>query len=268
MKIDINYKTVYQFTSEVPRLVQQLKLFPTECANQKIIDWSIKASEGKIIDSHTDALGHRIFNIYLNNLTNSQEITAKGKIQTKYLHGVMKGLNEKVHPDCFLRQTVLTRPNKKIVQLVNNTESDSIVFCHKMNKAVAKSIKYLSGTTDVDTTAEKASTLGTGVCQDFAHILIGLARHNNYPARYVNGFIADNLEYGNNDTHAWVEIYIQDLGWVGFDPSHETCIDEKYVRFGCGYDFANSSMIKGVKSNFKGNEILSKDINIQLQGTQ
>ena len=66
MKININYKTFYQFTSEVPRLVQQLKLFPTECANQKIIDWSIKASEGEIIESHTDGLGHRIFNIYLN----------------------------------------------------------------------------------------------------------------------------------------------------------------------------------------------------------
>ena len=110
--------------------------------------------------------------------------------------------------------------------------------------------------------------IGTGVCQDFAHILIGLARSNNYPARYVIGFIANNSSLGSNDTHAWVEIFIKDLGWVGFDPSTSACIDEKYVRFGCGLDFSHSSMIKGVKSNFKGQETLSKKIDIIAQQSQ
>ena len=57
MKISINYQTCYKFSAEVPRLVQQLKLFPTQSGNQKIIDWSINASVGQIVESHTDALG-------------------------------------------------------------------------------------------------------------------------------------------------------------------------------------------------------------------
>ena len=93
-------------------------------------------------------------------------------------------------------------------------------------------------------------------------------RYNNYPARYVNGFIANDSNIEGSDTHAWVEIFIKDLGWVGFDPSHHTCVDQKYVRFSCGYDFSQSSMIKGVKSNFKGQETLSKEINIDLQTSQ
>ena len=89
----------------------------------------------------------------------------------------MKGLNDKVHP-IALRQTELTRPNRKIMNLVKGIEPNSIVFSrHKMNKAVSRSIKYLTGSTDINTNAQKAVTIGTGVCQDFAHILIGLARY-------------------------------------------------------------------------------------------
>ena len=271
MIININYKTSYNFTSEVPRLVQQLKLSPTECINQKIIKWSIEASEGEIVESHKDCLGNQINNIYLQNLIKKQIITTKGIIHTKNTFGVMKGLHETVHPDCFLRQTILTKPNKKIISLINKkskAKTNSIEFCHTMNTVVGDSIKYLSGSTDIKTDAQHAISLGTGVCQDFAHILISLARHNDYPARYVNGFLAGDSGHGDNDTHAWVEIFIKDLGWVGFDPSHKCSIDDKYVRMGCGFDFADASMIKGVKSNFKGEETLDKEINIQLQGSQ
>ena len=237
MIININYKTSYNFTSEVPRLVQQLKLSPTECINQKIIKWSIEASEGEIVESHKDCLGNQINNIYLQNLIKKQIITTKGIIHTKNTFGVMKGLYETVHPDCFLRQTILTKPNKKIISLINKkskAKTNSIEFCHTMNTVVGDSIKYLSGSTDIKTDAQHAISLGTGVCQDFAHILISLARHNAYPARYVNGFLADDSGHGDNDTHAWVEIFIKDLGWVGFDPSHKCSIDDKYVRMGCG----------------------------------
>ena len=141
-------------------------------------------------------------------------------------------------------------------------------FCHGLNNAAADSIKYLSGSTNIFTSAMNAMEQGSGVCQDFSHILISLARSHNFPARYVNGFLLDDSEIAENDTHAWVEIFIKDLGWVGFDPSNNTCVDEKYVRFGCGYDFSDSSMIKGVKSNFKGLETLSKEIDIDVQTSQ
>ena len=87
-----------------------------------------------------------------------------------------------------------------------------------MNEAVGCSIEYLSGSTDIYTNAVDAISQGSGVCQDFAHILIGLARHYNYPARYANGFSAHESN-GVSETHAWVEIYIEDLGWVAFDTS-------------------------------------------------
>ena len=137
-----------------------------------------------------------------------------------------------------------------------------------MNEAVAKSIKYVSGSTDIYTSAVDAVSLGTGVCQDFSHILVGLARFHGYPARYVNGFMLDDTDVASRDTHAWAEIFIENLGWVGFDPCHSNCIDEKYVRVGCGYDFSFTSMIKGVKTNFNGNESLNHMLTIDAESSQ
>ena len=265
MILEVEYKTSYHFSSEVPMLIQQIKLHPTQCKNQKILKWSIDALEGELSEVFTDALGHKIQNIYINNAPKEQVISAKGIVETKNFHGVVSGLNEKVHPQCFLRQTDLTSPDKKITNLVKiKSKLDSVDFCHQLNEIVGNSISYESGSTSIDTKATDAISIGKGVCQDFAHILIGLARYYGYPARYVNGFSAHESN-GVSETHAWVEIYITDLGWVAFDPSKKTCIDEKYIRVGCGFDFTDASMIKGVKCNFNGEETLDKDLKIRLQ---
>ena len=83
MIIKIKYKTSYKYTSHVPRLVQSLNIYPTECKNQKVIDCHIKASQGTLQESPVDALGHKTFNIYIKNLNETQTITMKSTVETK-----------------------------------------------------------------------------------------------------------------------------------------------------------------------------------------
>ena len=265
MKIKIKHQTSYKFDSEVPSLVQSVKLFPSKCSNQKVIKWQINTDKGVILESHKDSLGHKVFNIYNENLKGTQVITSEGVIETKKSSGLIKGLEEKVSPLCFLRQTKLTAPCKKIIDLskkVKKNRNNLIEFCHELNFITGQSIKHVSGSTSISTTAKKSIEQGKGVCQDFAHILISLARLNNIPARYINGFLLEDLNSGENSTHAWVEIYIDDLGWVGFDPSHKKCIDKKYIRISCGLDFRDASTIRGVTSNYSGKENLNVKISI------
>jgi hypothetical protein len=61
---------------------------------------------------------------------------------------------------------------------------------------------------------------------------------------------------------------LMNLGWVGFDPCHKRCINDKYIRVGCGYDFSFTPMIKGVKSNYNGEEYMSKELVVQAQTSQ
>ena len=68
MIIKISHKTKYFFENTVPRLIQTLKLYPTSCKNQKVLEWNISSNKGEILNSYQDSLGHNIINIYIKNL--------------------------------------------------------------------------------------------------------------------------------------------------------------------------------------------------------
>ena len=117
MILTIKHQTNYNFYSNVPRLVQSLKLYPSNCKNQKVINWNISTSIGQLTKSHQDALGHTIYNIYNEDLIGEQTIISEGKIHTKDFQGVMHSLVDKVNPFCFLRFTHLTKPGEKLIKL-------------------------------------------------------------------------------------------------------------------------------------------------------
>ena len=264
MKIKINHKTSYKYSTEVPKLIQCVKLYPTQCENQQIIEWEINCNSGKIVESHIDGLGHKILNIYNKNFSGKLEITSKGIVKTRYLSGIIKGLSEKVNPLCFLRNTNLTLPCRKIENLAKKIKKKNLIeFAHELNLSVSNSIKYVSGSTSTSTSSREAIEQGEGVCQDFAHILISAARLCGIPARYVNGFLYEDLNATENSTHAWGELFLKEIGWVGFDPSHKKCVDDKYIRINSGFDFMDASIIKGIKLDYNGNESLESKVFIE-----
>ena len=267
MILNIKHQTNYNFSSCVPRLVQSLRLYPSKCKNQKVINWNISTSIGQLTESHQDALGHKIYNIYNESLVGKQTIVSEGTIDTKDFQGVMHGLEDQLNPFCFLRFTELTRPGDKINELSRKIikKNDEIKFCHDLNIIVYETINFKTGITNNQTTAEESLKLKKGVCQDYAHILISLSKIFSIPARYVNGYLRDDNHINNYSSHAWVELFIKELGWVAFDPSHKKCIDENYVRISCGYDFIDASPIKGVKLNYLGEEDLNFKLDINIQ---
>ena len=207
MILNIKHQTNYNFYSSVPRLVQSLKLYPSNCKNQKVIDWNISTSIGQLTKSHQDALGHTIYNIYNEGLIGEQTIISEGKIHTKDFNGVMHGLVDKVNPFCFLRFTYLTKPGEKLIKLSKKIKkkNDQIQFCHDLNRIVSEILDFKTGITNNKTTAEEALKLEKGVCQDYAHILISLSKMFNIPSRYVNGYLMDDNNISNYSSHAWVE---------------------------------------------------------------
>lgn len=107
-------------------------------------------------------------------------------------------------------------------------------------RAVHDRLAYVPGATSVSTTAAQAFAAGQGVCQDFAHIYLALARCAGLPARYVNG-----LPEGEGASHAWCEIWLDGI-WTGIDPTRMQWTDEAYLRFGIGRDFQDCPMERGV----------------------
>ncbi len=109
----------------------------------------------------------------------------------------------------------------------------------RLSNAIHQYMKYQPNVTSTNTTAIEAFVTGCGVCQDYAHIFIALARYAGIPARYANG-----LPIGHGPTHAWVEVYV-DGTWIGLDPTHNRFVGEDYIRFGVGRDFLDCSLERG-----------------------
>ena len=116
-------------------------------------------------------------------------------------------------------------------------------FCHY----VFENFKYIKGITTVETTVDEIWKLKAGVCQDFAHILLVMLRRVGIPARYVSGYICPNQNgmRGEGATHAWVEAFIPDYGWIGLDPTNNCIAQDNHVRLAVGRNFENVSPVKG-----------------------
>lgn len=117
--------------------------------------------------------------------------------------------------------------------------------CCALSRAVGEHFAYLPGATGVNTTAAEAFALGAGVCQDYAHVLVVLARLAGLPARYCMG-----LAVGEGATHAWAEVYLPEVGWRGFDATRGCLEDEGYLVFATGRDAADCPAERGI---FRGN---------------
>lgn len=133
-----------------------------------------------------------------------------------------------------------TRPGPTLVQVSSamargGTPDAAEALCH----AVHSLLQYRPGVTGVATTAEQALAGGFGVCQDYAHVFVALARLAGWPARYCMG-----LTVGEGATHAWAELYYNGA-WHGFDPTRDCLADERYLRFGSGRDAADCPVEQG-----------------------
>jgi len=103
-------------------------------------------------------------------------------------------------------------------------------------------LKYEPYSTHVHTPMIEVMQHRRGVCQDFAHLFIGLCRTLQIPARYVSGYLATEKA---SATHAWAEVFIPGHGWRGLDPTHNRQIGETYVKIGHGRDYADVAPISG-----------------------
>jgi transglutaminase-like putative cysteine protease len=115
---------------------------------------------------------------------------------------------------------------------------------------VCDQFAYEPGTTNVYSDVNQVLSAGAGVCQDFAHLTIGVLRLAGVPARYVSGYLAPRLDRGRRPlgtqaSHAWLEVMLPD-GWFGFDPTHGSRVTDHHLRLAVGRDYADVPPIRGV----------------------
>lgn len=252
MILTVLHKTRYDFAAPVGGIIQSLRLTPARCEGQKVLDWRVEVPGAVMGELFRDGAGDYVQTASLRSVTDHVEVTVSGTIETQDTAGVLRGHRERVPPRAYLRHTPRTAPNRAISELCEAAlaglaGAGDLDRAHALASAVHKALPYTPGATHAHTTAAEAMNEGAGVCQDHAQVLIACAHLAGLPARYVSGYL-NATEDGtpHEASHAWAEIFIDGLGWVGFDASNETCPNEHYIRLGSGLDAQDAAPIRGL----------------------
>ncbi|HET6972120.1 MAG TPA: transglutaminase family protein, partial [Phenylobacterium sp.] len=120
----------------------------------------------------------------------------------------------------------------------------------ELSKLIYDSFGYEAGVTRADSPIDDVLKAKKGVCQDFAHLMIAICRSWGLPARYVSGYLFTDRKHGDRSdpdaTHAWVEVFLPSLRWIGLDPTNNSEAGERHIICAVGRDYSDVPPSRGV----------------------
>lgn len=172
--------------------------------------------------------------------------------------------------DEYLANSAFTAPPLELADLADSiaVDNDPAGTAQAVAAAVHDTMTYRPGSTGVHTLAAEAWQAHSGVCQDYAHLVVGALRHVGIPARYVSGYLHPSAEPELGDevtaeSHAWVEWWLG--AWVGNDPTNLAEVAERHVQVGTGRDYADVPPIKGIVAGTPATTNLAVEVSITRQ---
>lgn len=264
MRIRIDHATTYAYDRAARFIIQTLRLSPRSSEAQQVRHWRVETDVDARLRKSEDAFGNIVHTLYTEQPTQSLTVRVSGEVVTTETAGVVPRDQETLSPLVFLRDTPLTKRDKLISVFASEFSAHPpLERLHRLMAGIHGSVAFEVGVTTPTHTAAEVLALGRGVCQDHAHVFIACCRQMGVPARYVSGHLLrrdgqDDQEAG----HAWAEAWIEDLGWVGFDPANGICATERYVRVATGLDYLGAAPVRGA-SYGGGGERLAVRLNVR-----
>lgn len=263
MQLSVTHHTRYHYGQAAWLVVQALRMWPAPSESQQVKSWRVDV-DGKVLQpTGVDGFGNPVATHAIDRQVSELHLAVHAQVRTLDRSGVHGDDAGGLPPMFFLKPTPLTLPSPGIIALADAAagEGEGLERLHRLANAVRDKVDYVSDTTDACTSAAEAFEAGTGVCQDHAQVLIAAARHLGYPARYVSGYLCPMEADDAAASHAWAELFVDGLGWVGFDPANRVSPDEHYVRVACGRDYRDAAPVRGLRRG-GGDETLDVDVRI------
>jgi transglutaminase-like putative cysteine protease/predicted glutamine amidotransferase len=287
---DIVHRTVYRYREPVERSSHLLKLTPAHDRWQRVQHHSLelkldgKVFEGKQID-FDDVFGNRARRVMIEKAYSELSVEARSRVDLldidplafKPLHARraiplvwMPWQREMMAPYLLpaeLPETQLQELAEYAMTFVERNDYDLIGTVLDMNRSIFKEYKYIQGATTVATTAFDVYANRRGVCQDFTNLFICLARLLSIPARYACGYVYTGPKAENTAqseaSHAWVELYLPEVGWEGFDPTNGVLTQTEHIRVAHGRSYVDATPTSGTIYVGGGTETLEVSVRVE-----
>jgi transglutaminase-like putative cysteine protease len=252
MLIRVEHATAYRYSEPLLASTQYLRMTPLSGRTQAVESWKL-ACPGAVTTPWQDQYGNLCHTLTVAQPVDELEIKVCGLVRTRDTSGLVGLAQAELPSAIYLRETPYTVASPSIRDFAARFEPklkrDTIETLHEIMMAIADAVEYRKGETHVHTTGAEALEQKSGVCQDYAHIFCAACRALGVPARYVSGYLTHGEGHGAHaSSHAWAEAFVDDLGWVAFDPTNRACATDAYIRTAIGLDYAEASPIRGVRS--------------------
>lgn len=266
MRLSIQHSTSFTYDTPISEAYTEMRLRPMDIGGQRCLSFDLKTEPRGEVFQYTDRFANDVR--YFDVLHPHQKLK-------------VVAYSEVLTPDTFENDTrelspldmydyrlpsfyvPLTDRLRRIAEQYA-VSGDVRATVTAFMGALRGSIKYVKGVTDVHTNADQVLDIASGVCQDFTHVMLALCRSQAIAARYVSGYLYQ-LGDGTSDeaaSHAWVDVFSPQEGWISLDPTHNCLQTPYYVRVAVGRDYGDVSPTRGV---YRGNAEEELDVQVLLR---
>lgn len=261
MEYTVEHETVYKYPRSVTESYTVVHLQPRTNLRQYCTGYRLDVTPSSRVFSYVDRFGNDVQHFAIVPEHTELRIVARSHIVTLPANGngPTRGVRaEDLDADPRMPELSEYRGTTPYVCVddtvadlardIHAPEGDLAAYFLAAGSFLHRNFSYRPGITDVRTTVADVIASRAGVCQDFAHVLIALARSRGIPARYASGYIFRGVAgtLGADASHAWAEAYLPPYGWVGFDPTNDRLVDDGFVLVALGRDYGDVSPTRGL----------------------
>jgi len=285
MLLRICHTTRFEYQMPAYQSHNEVRMRPLEGAGQRCLKFELEITPYASVFEYDDYYGNRVHAFSIHSPHSTLTVAARSVVERlpiPQLAAVPMSFGDFLLEDHaryqaeydFLsasRHVPFSEPMRKFFWLSKPDPSEDVAaYANRIVVFVRDQFVYEPGMTKVQSTADEILTVGSGVCQDFAHLTIGVLRLAGIPARYVSGYLAPDSKgttetLGSQASHAWLEAQLPGLGWTGFDPTNGCVVDERHIRVAIGRDYSDVSPLRGVYRSNGGTQVMTVELHIEPQ---
>ncbi len=258
----VKYQTHNKYEASVTEALFELLVAPCQNETQVVRDLVYRNSLGEQIFRHRNSFGFDLASIRSVKPFTDFEFAMTATVEKKVPNlaplaplsvedeqAMLTSMDFYIDHHLYLGDSRFTLIGDDNIDKVLNRQKEQPVYDYllQLNQRIYAMLEYDPEPTHVHTTVDEVLELGRGVCQDYAHLFLAMARRNRIPCRYVSGYLNQGGELmGSAVMHAWAEAYVPGSGWHGFDPTNNLLADQNHIKAAHGCDYNDCSPIKGV----------------------
>ena len=284
MRYRIKHTTRFEYAEPASDSQNELRMRPWDRAGQRCIAFELSVNEPASTVEYKDFFGNRAHSISVSVPHRQLEIVANSIVEVdvpvipvttgvtliEFLRG--DEVRNAVYCEYLSRSEFVpfSERLRKFFWMARPQEQEDIgVYVMRMVAYVRDQFEYETRSTHVHSSLNDILDSGGGVCQDFAHLTIGLLRLAGVPARYVSGYLAPASPGSVSDvtaqaSHAWLEAWLPGLGWCGYDPTHRCVVDVRHIVVAIGRDYADVPPLRGVYRKGGGESLMTVNLRVEF----